>query len=78
MSGFSVKSSSHWGILSPLQFPATPSLQFPADPSLFRIFAGSKEKDRSSGGDVEDEAVAELDDCPGTTDGTKFSVLLKV
>ena len=29
-------------------------------------------------GDVEDEAVVELDDSPGTTNGTKFSVLQRV
>ena len=31
--------------------------------------------DESCGGDVEDEAVPEFDDSPGTTRGTKFSVL---
>ena len=35
-------------------------------------------KDRSCGGDVEDEVVVELDDSPGTTKRTKFSVLQKV
>ena len=61
-----------------MQFPATPSLQFPAGPSLLRVFAGSKETGRSCGGDVEDDAVVELDDSPGPTNGTKFSVLFRV
>ena len=34
-------------------------------------------RDESCGGDVEDELVPELDDNPGTTRGTKFSVLHK-
>ena len=72
-----MKSCSHTGIPL-LQFPATPSLQFPVAPSLLRVFAGSKETDRSCGGDVEDEAVVELDDSSGPTDGTKFSVLFRV
>ena len=77
-SRFSVHSSNHSGIPSLLQFPATPSLQFPVSPSLLRIFAGSTETDRSCGGDVEDEAVAEFDESPGTTNWTKFSVLQRV
>ena len=70
-----MKSSSHSGIPSLLQFPATSSLQFPVAPS---IFAGSKEIDRSCGSDFEDEAVVELDDSPGTTKRTKFSVVQRV
>ena len=69
-----MKSSSHSGIHSPLQFPTTPSLQFPVAPSLLRIFVGFKE-DRFCGGDVEDEAVVKLDASPGTNNGTKFSDL---
>ena len=61
-----MKSSSHSGTPS-LQVPATSSLQFPVAPTLLRVFAGSKEIDRSCGGDVEDEVVVELDDSPGTT-----------
>ena len=45
---------------------------------LLRVFAGSTEIDRSCGGDVEEEVVVELDDSPGTTKGTNFSVLQKV
>ena len=70
-----MKSSSHSGIPSPMQFPATPSLQFPVVPSLIRVSAGSKETDRSCGGGVEEEVMVELDDSPGTANGTKFSVL---
>ena len=47
-------------------------------PWLLRAFAGSKEIDGSCGCDVEDEAVVELDDSPGTTNGTKFSDLQRV
>ena len=43
-----------------------------------RFVAGlEKVLDESCGGDVEDELVPELDDNPGTTRGTKFSVLHK-
>ena len=73
-----MKSSSHSGIPSLLQFPATPSLQFLLAPSLLRVFAGSRETDRSCGGHVEDEVVVELDGSPGSTHGTKFSVLQRV
>ena len=69
ISKFSAKSSSHSRMDSPLQFPEAPW--------LLRIFAGSKEANKCRGGDVEDEAVVELDDSPGTADGTKFSVLQK-
>ena len=37
-----------------------------------------QETGRSCGGDVEDDGVVELDDSPGTTNGTKFSVLQRV
>ena len=77
MSRFSVKSSGHSGIPL-LVLPATCSLQFPATSSFLRDFAGSSEMDRSCGCDVEEELVLEFDDCPGTTKGTKFSVLQKV
>ena len=59
----------------PVAVPRNSLLQFPVDPSLLRRFAGSNETERSCGDDVEDEAVVELDDCPGTTKGTKFWVL---
>ena len=62
-----MKSSSHSGIPSLLQFPATPSQQFLVASSLLRVFAGSKRIDRSCGGDVEDKVVVELDDSPRTT-----------
>ena len=77
ISRYSVKFSSHSGIPSPLPFPATPLLQSSASP-LLSVFAGSNETDRSCGGDDEEEVVVELDDSPGTTNGTKFSVLQKV
>ena len=48
ISRFSVKSSRHSEI---------PSLQLPVAPSLHRVFAGSKAKDRSCGGDVEEWLV---------------------
>ena len=69
--------SSHSGILSPLQFPATRSPQFPVAFTLLLIIVGSKEN-RSGGGDVEDEAVAEFDDSFGTTNGPKFPALQRV
>ena len=68
-----MKSSGHSGTPS-LECPATSSPQFPVAPSLLRVFAGSKERHRSCGDDVEDEVVVELDDSPGTTKRTKFSV----
>ena len=37
--------------------------------------SGSKATDRFCGGHVEDEVVVDLDDSPGTTNGTNFSVL---
>ena len=46
--------------------------------SLLHVIAGSNEMDRSCGGDVQKEAVEELDDSLGTTNGTKFLVLQKV
>ena len=64
ISRFPVKSSSHAGI--------------PSVSSLLRVFGGSNEIERSCGGDVEEEVVVELDDSPGTTNRTKFSVLQKV
>ena len=60
------------------QFPATPLLQSSVGSSLLRMFDGSNEADRSYGGNVEEEVVVELDDSPGTANGTKFSVLQKV
>ena len=73
-----MKSFSHTGIPSPLQFPATPLLQSSVASSLLRVFACSNEIDRSSRSDVEEEVVVKLDDSPGITSGTKFSVLQKV
>ena len=67
-----LKSSSHLGIPSPFQFPATSSLQFPVAPSLVLVFAGSIETDESCVGNVEDEVVVELDDSPGSTKGSVF------
>ena len=67
-----MKSSSHSGIPFPLQFPATPSQQFPVAPSLLRVSAGSKERDRSCRGGVEEEVVVELDDSPGTANGRSY------
>ena len=72
--GFLRKSSSHPGIPSPLQFPATPLPQPSVASSLHHVFAGSNEMHKSCGGDVEEEDVVELDDSPGTTNGRKFSV----
>ena len=44
--------------------------------SSLRCVAGLEEVlDESCGGDVEDELLSEFDDNPGTTRGTKFSVL---
>ena len=67
---FSVKSSSHSGTPFPQQFSVASS--------LLRVFAGSTEIDRSCESDVEEEVVVVLDDSPGTTNGTKFSILQKV
>ena len=74
ISRFSVKSSSHSGMPSPLQFPATPLPQTSVASSRLRIFSGSKEIDGSCEGDVKEKDVVELDDSPGTTSGTKVSV----
>ena len=57
--------------------PAIPLLQSSVASSLLRVFAGSNERDRSCGGDIDEEVVVELDDSPGCTNGTKFSVLQK-
>ena len=54
------------------QFPATPLLQSSGASSLLRMFDGSNEADRSYGGNVEEEVVVELDDSPGTANGTHF------
>ena len=52
------------------------SRQFPGAGSSLRSVAGLEDVlDQSCGGDVEDELVPEFDDNPGTTRGTKFSVL---
>ena len=87
-SRFSVKSSNHSG-RSCKRSPAAPLVvsifilvvsfgglrQFPNTPSLLRKFAGINELDKSCANDVEDEHALELDDNPGTTTGTTFSVL---
>ena len=77
ISRFTVKSSSLSRILL-LQFPAIFWLQFPSTFSLLLGFAGSNEVDLSCGCDVEEELVLVLKDSPGTTKGTKFSVLQKI
>ena len=47
--------------------------------SSLRTPAGLEEVlDESCGGDAEDELAPELDDNPGTTTGTKFSVLHRI
>ena len=52
------------------------SRQFPGAGSSLPSGAGLEDVlDESCGGDVEDELAPELDDNPGTTRGTKFSVL---
>ena len=71
-SRFSVESSSHSGRFCKL-CPAAPLRQFPGAPSLRREPAGFNDLDESSGGDVEEELVLELDDRPGNTTSTKFS-----
>ena len=43
--------------------------------SLLREFAGFNEADEFGGGDFEEELVLGLNDSPGTTKGTKISVL---
>ena len=52
------------------------SRRFPGACSSLRCSSGLEEVlDESCSGDVEDELVPELDDNPGTTRGTTFSVL---
>ena len=47
--------------------------------SSLRSVAGLEDVlDESCGGDAEDELVPEIDDNPGTTRGTKFSVLHRI
>ena len=53
------------------------SRQFPGAGSSLRSDAGLGDvHDESCGGDVEDEPLPEFDDNPGTSRGTKFSILL--
>ena len=47
-------------------------------PSLRSVAGLEHVLDESCGGGVEDELAPELDDNPGTTSGTKLSVLHKV
>ena len=55
------------------------SRQLPGAGSSLRSVAGLEDVlDESCGGDVEDELVPELDENPGTTRGTKFSVLHRI
>ena len=78
ISRFSVNSSGHSGRPSVL-FPAASTRQFPGASSSLREFAGFvKKENESSGGDVVEELEVELDDSPGTTKGTQFSVLQRV
>ena len=53
-------------------------LRFPGTNSSLRSSTGFEDElDESCGGDEEDESLPELVDNPGTTRGTKFSVLQK-
>ena len=46
--------------------------------SVAQCLSLSEVLDKSCGNDVEDELAIELDDNPGTTTGTKFSVLHRI
>ena len=74
----SVKSSNQNGISangSFLSFLSPPKDSLLLVSSLRSNTESEDELDESSGGDVEDELLSELTDNPGTTRGTKLSVL---
>ena len=79
ISRFSTKFSSHSGTPCRHIFPqllcCSPISRVS---SYLRVVAGPNETNKSCGGDVEEEVPGELDEDPGTTNGTKFSLLQKI